>query len=331
MKKIAAIIVLVLTFFLVPLLGIFWWINSTSPISNDSEKTRFVISKGASAETIGKQLEEENLIKSALAFKIYLQLTDKSKSINSGEFMLSQDMELKRIVEILEQNPSEVWVTIPEGYRREQIAETVASELEVEDEEEFVKEFLNITKELEGQLFPDTYLFAPSITPAKVMETLTRNFEKKYKKALDESGGNYDTNQILTMASLIERETLKSSERPTVSGILWKRLDNDWPLQVDASVQYVWGSKRCGGVFDCEWWEQPTSAQLDVDSPFNTYKTTTLPPAPIANPGYDSILAAMNPEISEYWFYLHDSDGKIHYGETVEEHGRNISKYINNN
>lgn len=330
MKKIFASFTLVVAFVVAVLFGIFWWSDSIKPVSDDPEQVRFLINKGASAQSIGNNLEEKGLIRSALAFKLYLQLTDKSKSINSGEFRLSRDMNLTEVVDALGRNPTEIWVTIPEGFRREQIAQRIASDLEIADPQLFTDEFMTDTQNLEGQLFPDTYLFSKELTVEKIVDSLNSNFKKKYQQALDDSGTSKSVSEILTMASLIERETITKGERPIVAGILWKRLDNGWPLQVDATVQYVWGTKRCEGkIEDCDWWVTPTRADLEIDSPYNTYKITSLPPTPIANPGYDSILAALKPEESDYWYYIHDTNGKIHYASTLDEHNSNVSRYLN--
>jgi len=328
MKKLATVLVLITAVLATALTFSYWWRTSSSAVGGDGEEMRFVVPKGASAESIGNKLKNEDLIKSPLAFKLYLQITDKSKSINSGEFLLSPNMTLAEVVGALRSNPTELWVTIPEGFRREQIAERIASDLGVTSKEIFVSEFLSLTTDLEGQLFPDTYLFSHNASPQSVVSTLSNNFEKKYQQALDDSDTKRSRNDILTMASLIERETITSSERPIVSGILWKRLDNDWLLQVDASVQYVFGTSRCVAQIDCDWWKPPTRNELEVDSPYNTYKSNDLPPTPIANPGYDSIHAAMNPQTSDFWFYIH-ANGQIHYARTLDEHNSNISRYLN--
>jgi len=131
------------------------------------------------------------------------------------------------------------------------------------------------------------------------------------------------------IASLVERETRSEAERPVVAGILLKRLKAGWPLQVDAAVQYAVAGVNCSR-FDpaCQWWPSLTKEDLMINSPFNTYKFKGLPPAPIANPGLSSLEAAFSPEESDYWFYLHDGQGQIHYAKTLAEHQENIQKYL---
>jgi UPF0755 protein len=137
---------------------------------------------------------------------------------------------------------------------------------------------------------------------------MTVTFDKKVKDV---------TYKQLIVASLLERETFADSEKPIVAGIIYKRLENDWPLQIDATLQYIKGN-----------WKPVYSIDKELNSPFNTYKNLGLPPSPIANPGLSSILASISPEASEYWYYIHDNDGKIHFGRTLEEHNANIAKYL---
>lgn len=307
----------------------FWWKSVSSAVSNSPESVRFVIVKGSPAEKIGEDLYKNGLIKSPFAFKLYLQITDKSRNINSGEFMISPDMSLAQVVETLGQNPTEIWVTIPEGLRREEIAEKVANELGLTEKSIFVEEFLISSEDLEGMLFPDTYLLPPDVSAQNVVDLLNTTFERKFLQATEGSDTEISKDDATIMASIIEREAITKEERPIVSGILWNRLEIGMPLQVDASVQYVWGTIRCEGELECDWWIPPTRADLDVDSNFNTYVVNTLPPAPIANPGYDSIYAALHPAETEYFYYIHDKNGLIRYARNLEEHNRNVANYLN--
>ncbi|MBU0569962.1 endolytic transglycosylase MltG, partial [Patescibacteria group bacterium] len=141
---------------------------------------------------------------------------------------------------------------------------------------------------------------------------------------------NYGLDQIITLASLLERETITDAERPIVAGIIYKRLKNDWPLQIDASVQYAVSSAKCKvQSVKCDWWPILTLNDLEeTNSPYNTYKFTGLPPAPIASPGISSIRAAISPEESSYWYYIH-ADGQIYYAKTLAEHNQNVRVYLN--
>jgi UPF0755 protein len=135
------------------------------------------------------------------------------------------------------------------------------------------------------------------------------------------------------LASLVEREARREEDRPIVAGILLKRWQNNWALQADATIQYEAGSKNCGiGLKGekCDWWEPVKKTDLGIDSPYNTYKYKGLPPTPICNPGLASIKAVIYPKETDYWFYLSDTSGKIHYARTVEEHNENIRQYLSN-
>lgn len=285
----------------------------------------FLITKGSSASLIASNLKEKGLIKNSLAFRIYTQITGISKKIQAGEYSLSANDSLFKIADLLTKGPRELWVTIPEGLRREQIAVKFATSLVKKDENSFVQEFLAASAGNEGSLFPDTYLFPKTATAEAIVSKMLTTFEKKTN--LDATQKN--TKDIVNRASIIERETLSDEERPIVAGILDKRLKARWPLQVDATLQYAVASVNCKlRIENCTWWEPVLKADLEIKSAYNTYKYPGLPPAPICNPGLSSIKAALAPTASDYWYYLHDKDGAIHYAKTIEEHNLNIQKYL---
>jgi UPF0755 protein len=327
-------IIIVLFFGIIVVSGIFWFRENSKPVSSVYSKQAFVIIKGMTAGQVGQKLYELKLIRSTLAFKIYVQLFDKAKRINTGEFSLSPSMGLTDIVEVLGKGPEELWVTIPEGLRKEEIVEKVISSLEIYDLRSpvFRKDFLDLVREKEGYLFPDTYLFPRDATPqlvvTKLLSTFDERIDEKIKDDISKSGRNLS--DIVIMASLIERETKTGEERLIVAGILWKRLNANWPLQVDASVQYAVANVNCptSNIKCSNWWPILTKDDLEIKSPFNSYKYTSLPPSPISNPGTSSIEAASHPQDSDYWFYIHSPDGEIHYAKTIEEHNLNIKKYL---
>lgn len=301
-----------------------WFYSVVKPISSTKEFTSFVINKGQSAGQVAQNLEKSGIIRSALAFKIYLQFTNQAGNIQTGEFRLSSGLTLFEVVEALQKGPLELWVTIPEGLRREEVAVKFAQTLG--KDQTFINEFLDLTEGMEGMLFPDTYLFPKEASAASVVKKLLSNFNTKTQGISSET--ELDQNQILTLASLIERETKKGNEREVVAGILLKRIDAGWPLQVDAAVQYAVATQRSGGKIIENWWPILTRDDLAINSPYNTYKFQGLPPAPIANPGLTAIKAAYNPQDSDYWYYIHDNSGVIHYAKTLEEHNQNIAKYL---
>jgi len=310
--------------------GLFWWKANSKPVSSDENKTIFVVRKGKSAAEIAQSLADRGFIKKALAFKIYVQLTGRQENINAGEFVLSPSMSLKEIIKTLQGGPLELWATIPEGLRREEIAGVLIESLNVADENksQFKEDFLNLTANKEGYLFPDTYLFPPDTDAQAVVNKLLSTFEDKTKDLHDHESRDFE--DVVIMASIIERETKTDDERPIVAGILWKRLNDGWPLQADATLQYAVAGVRCKNISDCDWWQVPTINDREIDSLYNTYKYSTLPPTPISNPGISSLDAATNPTLSDYWYYIHDSAGQIHYAKTLDEHNVNIAKYLKN-
>jgi len=290
------------------LLGIFWWISATKPVSSDDSLVRFIIPKGRSASQVASSLLEEGLIKSPLTFRFYVQLTGRARKIQSGAYSLFANLSLYEIADQLTKGPDQVWVTIPEGLRREEIVERFVSGLlkEGEEEDTFRDEFLASTKGVEGYLFPDTYLFERAASAEVVVNTLRNTFEKKIgelESGIQKSG--LSLSQIVILASIVERETITEDERPIVAGILLNRLAIGMGLQVDATVQYAVASSRCGNMStECDWWKPPTGTELSVNSPYNTYKFAGLPIAPISNPGLSALTAVVSPEDSDYLYQM---------------------------
>jgi UPF0755 protein len=188
-----------------------------------------------------------------------------------------------------------------------------------------------VSEEEEGFLFPDTYLFPKTASAELVVNKMKQTFNKKLSNKIksDIKGSNYTLSQMVTLASIVERETVTDEERPIVAGILFKRLEAGWPLQADAAVQYAKANAKCQKAkVECKWWPKLTRQDLEIDSLYNTYKYRGLPPGPIANPGLSSIKAVVYPKESPYWFYLHEGDGSIHFASNLEEHNNNIEKYL---
>lgn len=298
--------------------GVVWFYINSQPVSVGKTFTNFVIVKGSSASQIGNKLESGGLIKSALAFKIYVRLTGQSGKLQSGEFRLSPSFTLFQNVTALFSGPVELWVTIPEGLRREEIAAKFATSLGKDTV--FTNEFLLASKGKEGYLFPETYLFPTEASAAAIVKKMTDTFNTKIQ-GLTSKVPNLAFFESVTLASIIERETKTDAERPMVAGILINRLDAGMPLQVDAAVQYAVGNSK-------NWWPILSLADLKIDSKYNTYKYAGLPPAPIANPGLSSLKAALAPTSNDYWYYIHDSEGQIHYAKTLAEHNANVAKYL---
>lgn len=304
-----------------------WAYFMTQPVSGNTNFKNFLITKGSSAGEVAVNLEKAGLIKSALVFKIYTRLSGFSGNIATGEFRLSPSLNLFQTVDTLRKGPIEIWVTIPEGLRREEIAARFTKALD--QNSSFTSEFLDASRGREGTLFPDTYLFPKDASASAIVNRMTRTFSAKTNGLAADGKLTFDQRVIL--ASIIERETKADADRQTVAGILINRLNIGMPLQVDATVQYALASSKFKFQSlnpNNNWWEPIIKDDLSINSPFNTYKFAGLPPAPISNPGVSSLTAAFNPVKTDYLYYIHGKDGLIHYAKTLEGQNANIEKYL---
>lgn len=309
--------------------GFFWWRWAIQPASSlkPAPPQIFVIQKGESLTSVASRLKEEGLIKSPLALKILVLVKGLAGHIQAGDFRLRPSFTTQEIAYVLTHGTLDIWLTFPEGWRREEFGRRLAANLIDFNYKEFLKE----TEDLEGYLFPDTYLISKEASSSAVIKIFNRNFEKKFHFELEEEAikKGLTKNQVLIFASIVEREAKYDKDRPIVAGILLKRWREGWPLQADATVQYALATETCNlQPEDCNWWSPVKKADLQIDSPYNTYKYKGLPPTSICNPGLASIKAVIDPKDSPYWFYLSDQKGMIHYAKTLEEQNENIARYL---
>lgn len=310
-------------------LGLLWFKKQSRSVSPQSPYTAsFVITKGQTLDQIGQTLKDEQLISSVLAFKIQTGLSGLTRSLQAGRYRLSSSLSLKEIVSRLTKGTSDRWITLLEGWRREQIAQEITDKL-IKNNPEYQfnpQKFITISQKHEGKLYPDTYAFSLDTSPQQALDRLLENFQKQTKPLKNST--TLSNQQALVLASLIEREAATDQERPVIGGILYKRLQNNWPLQVDATIQYLKASRNCP-IITCNWWPTPLTKQdLKIKSPYNSYLNTGLPPHPISNSSLASVKAAYNPVQTPYWFYLHGKDGTIHYAKSVEQHNQNIRLFL---
>lgn len=270
---------------------------------------QFTVLPAEPAASIVNRLQNAGLIRSSLAARVYLKFKGLDQKLRPGEYELSSSESLESIISKLSRGPKDIKITIPEGWRREQIAERLSVSIKNFD----AREFILSTASLEGQLFPDTYHISPTATVPDIIAIMTRNFFQKSGLELPKD------KDVLIIASLVEREANTDADRPTVAGIITKRLEAGWPLEIDATVQY--GVNR-----GPDWWKPIYNTK--VPSVYNTYLNPGLPPAPISNPGLASILAALHPQETAYWFYITGNDGITRYARTLSEHNLNIDKYL---
>jgi len=310
-------------FLLILLLGIglIWWGQGTTPVNSADQKPKiFIINKGDSVRAIASKLKKEGLIKDQIIFFLLIKRLGIDQNLQAGEFRLNPSMNAQTIAKTLTKGMIDTWVTILEGWRDEEIAMKLAQELSLPE-----SEFFKYSQE--GYMFPDTYLIPKDATAGAIVKIMTDNFNKKFNQDLknDAKKTGLTDSQVVILASIVEKEASGDSDRNIIAGILLKRLERGWPLQVDATVQYILGYQPG----EKSWWKKElTDEDKKIISPYNTYLNLGLPPGPICNPGLASIKAVIYPQESAYWFYLHDPQGGVHFAKTQAEHEANIAKYL---
>jgi len=295
----------------------------------DSSQTRMVeIPKGTSFNQIADHLRRENLIAHEWFFSGIARMKGDDRKIIPGEYELHSGMRPMEILsKLVEGRIYYHTVTIPEGYTIEQIANLLASR-ELTDRTAFLQltrdpgmiHSLNLkVPTLEGYLFPDTYFFPRPISPDAIIRTLVRRFWDVFAPAYLARTRDLDmtVQEVLTLASVIEKETGLSQERPLVSGVFHNRLRKNIPLQSDPTVIYA--LKNFDGDIRKE--------DLQVESPYNTYLVVGLPPGPIANPGEEAIRAALFPTPTDFVYFVSRNDGSHEFSSTLAEHNQAVEKY----
>lgn len=323
MKKIVFVLVLLLIISITGSGLAFTYL--TSPVgSTDTNIVEFEVAPGSSVTKIANQLKAQNLIKQPLVFKAAVKYLDVASKLQAGKFELSRSMNVFELAQVLTKAKSEqISVTLLEGWRKEEVAEYLKQTLMAAGVSFDPAVFLAQPSIKEGYIFPDTYFLPLTVNEVSLAQTIEANFNQKtasLKPILDSSP--YSLHQVLTMASIVERES--RVDRTLVAGILWKRLENDWPLQADATLQYAKGYS----AYEKKWWSEPLAVDKEIDSPYNTYANQALPPAPICNPSLSSIQAALSPEASEYWYYITDTKGNMHYAVDYDQHLANVNRYL---
>ena len=256
----------------------------------------FQIEKGKSLRGVSFDLKEAKIIRSRLAFESFFIVFGSEKKIKEGQYTFEKKISVIKVAEIIskgEKLSPAVKITIPEGFTVNEIAELLEKKIPNFN----TTEFLFFAKDKEGYLFPDTYFFSKEDNFKEVLKYMQENYQKKiasFRQLFIKAGRT--ENEVITMASIIEEEASGIDDREIISGILWRRLSMNMPLQVDAIK--------------------------------STYKSVGLPPKPISNPGLKAIKSALNPVSSPYLYYLHDKNGNIYYARSFEEHKANISKYL---
>lgn len=296
-----------------------WWKRGISPVnSKDNTPKIFIIEKGQGVRIIAKNLKNQELIKDQVVFFLLTKQLGLDSKIQAGSFRLNPAMKASEIANQLTVGTLDVWVTIPEGKRSGEIADTLKKTMP-----NYKPSWDEELEKYEGSLFPDTYLFPKDSTIDTIISVMTNNFEEKYK-TLDTSKVNFSKEEIIILASLIEREAKHSNDRPLVSSVIHNRLNAGMKLDIDATLQYILGYQKD----QKRWWKEGLTDQDKlINSSYNTYRVAGLPPGPISNPGLASLEAAVSPADTSYLYYITDSSGKNRYAETFAQHQANINKY----
>ena len=279
------------------------------------------INEGDSFYSIINNLKEEDKLKGIPFIKLYVKLSNKNIEVKSGEYLINKDSSIDDIIEITSKGEALnlIDITIPEGYTIEDIASSLENEgicskedfiLAVNEYElpSYVKVDSQKRYNLEGYLFPDTYKVKIGETPKEIISKMVLRFEEvsnSVEKDLNIEIENNDIEKIITIASIIEKEARLDSERALISSVIYNRLNEDRMLQIDATVIYALG----------EHIDKVYLKHLEVDSPYNTYDNYGLPIGPISNPGSESIKAALNPEKTDYLFYVLKDDNSHYFTE----------------
>ena len=279
------------------------------------------IPPGTSTQGVADILASRGLIGNALVFSTYVRLN--GLTVEAGQYTIPGGASIVDITALLAHNQggSSVTVTIPEGYTARQVGALMAKKGLFSADEflaatklQYPQDFLagrDPALGLDGYLFPDTYQFGARVTPRDVITTLLNHFGEKVPPDLRAHlPAGYNLNQVVVIASIVEREALFDKDRPAVAGVFYNRLANKMPLQADATVLYAKGQ---GGTDISE-------EDKKFNSPYNTYLNAGLPPGGISNPGLASIMAALQPMRSDFYYYLTDKTGHAHFSKTYSQH-----------
>lgn len=299
-------------------------------MSQSSEEVQFTVEKGESTTEISKKLEENGLVQNSFVFLLYLKYKGQGAKVQAGEYKIPKNLTMIQVLDIISQGKiTSGKITIPEGWTNKQIEEELVKKgigtsedfkaaLNKKYSYDFLKE--SPSGDLQGFLFPETYFLSSKPTSQEVVDKMLGEFSKqadpKIKKKVGTNGLSYY--QILTLASIVEREVTSDEDKKKVASVFLNRLNIDMKLDSCATVEYVLGTKK----------RILSSDDISIDSPYNTYKNRGLPPTPIANPGLTSIEAVLEPDNTDYLYFFSGKDGKTYFSKNQEEHEALKEKYL---
>ena len=326
MNKIEKVIVpIILLILLVSISTISWTLFGPAGVSKQTEV--FVVPQNKEDYNLTKVLKENKFIKNEKGFEFIIDNFSKGKEVKSGGYRLSQNMNAWQVMKKITGKQDLFWVTISFCPRKEQVGEKLAGILGWNQKQlsNWNTIYKNIKPEyFEGVYYPDTYLIPADESETQVAERFINRFNEKFSPLVYEFvAKNIKWTTGLKIASLIAREAGGVEDMRLISGIIWNRLDEGMPLQIDATMQYTLGKNADGS-----WWGNINLDEKQSDSPYNSYLNKGLPPTPICSPNIDAIEAVLNPEETDCLYYLHDNNKQIHCAKTYKEHLVNINKYL---
>ena len=333
-KKARRLVILIIIIILSA--GLYYFYSLNIPNSSSSQIETFVIKPGWGTIKISQELARAGLIRNILVFQLHSLFQGISGRLQDGEYFFSKNLSIKEIAQILSRGAGatrEITLTFIEGWNNQEFAEYLEKKGIARPDDFFAVikkkadwwdnyEFLNDKPgnlDLEGYLFPDTYRVFRDASISDIVKKILDNFNQKLTSELrfEIKSQGKNIHQILTLASILEKEVSTDQDRKLVAGIFYKRLELGMPLQADSTVNYVTGKDS----------SRASAKDLEIDSPYNTYKYRGLPPGPISNPGISSILAAIYPSSNNYLYFLTTPDGQVIYNETHDQHVIDKAKY----
>lgn len=343
-KKVLLILLILFVVLILSLVGLFFWIKS--PISKNEKYVTFNVASGESYSSLGDDLKSAGLIKSSLAYKVYLKLLN-PKSLEAGNYRLSSSMNIEQIIETLEKGAMDtretIKITFIEGKNIRYFISKVTENFNISEEEilnklsneeyldSLIEKYWILTDEiknkklyysLEGYLYPDTYNFYSESTIDDIIEKMINNLQvklDKYKEEIEESG--YTFHQMLTLASIIEQEAKNADDRKGVAGVFYNRLESSWSLGSDVTTYYAEKLEL--------WSTYLYKKEINNCNDYNTRASCMngkLPVGPICNPSIDSVISAIEPSKHNYYFFVADVYGHTYFNETNSGHSQTVAK-----
>ncbi|MEG0842666.1 MAG: endolytic transglycosylase MltG [Romboutsia sp.] len=323
------------TILAVILIGIFIAIQIGPYNKNNKEDIKVDIPAGSTSSSISNILYENELIKNKALFKVIVKLSNKATHIKAGTYIINQSYSNMNIVDLLASGKvhhTGIKVTIPEGSTSKEIISILeGNKLGVKDNymelinnpSQFYDKFMFLKQadiiSLEGFLYPDTYYIDEKSSEKEILSTMLARFDSLYTDEMTkkEKELNMSLQQIVSLASIVEKEAVLDPDRAIIASVFYNRLKIGMALQSDATIQYIFEERKKIVTYD----------DLAIDSPYNSYKNKGLPPTPIASPGIKSIKATLNPDTTDYIYFVAKMDGGNNYSKTYEQHLKHVKEY----